>query len=207
MTEEAKRRGARDVPRSEFNDAFRSVASEIGYLTREWNALQDSMATIFAVIMSPNNINIPLAVWNSTPSDRAQRDMLRSAVASWRMFNSKEDHTSDEIVWLLNEVDKLSNKRNDALHAPLHILLNTDSLEFSVEPNYWNNNPRAKNLKRKNVLSEFSKYRAQAECLGQYAIHIWVYLRSSKALPQRPKLPTSGSPSNSEKQTHLARQQ
>ena len=208
MTDETKRRDAREVPRAEFDEAFRPIASEIGYLTREWNALQDNLATIFAALMSPDNINIPLAVWNSTPSDRTQRDMLRAALASWKLFNAKKESVVEEIIWLLNETDKLANKRNDALHAPLNILLNVDTLEFSIEPNYWQNNPRAKNLKGKNVLSEFAKYRAQAGCLGQYAIQIWMHLRKSlKTLPQRPKLPTSGALLSPEKQTHQAHQQ
>jgi hypothetical protein len=188
------------VPRAEFDDAFRHIAAEIGFFARAWNALHNNLATIFAVLLSPSNIMMPIAVWNSTSNDRAQREMLRAPLESWRAHNRGKSNTVDEIEWLLKECDKLSDKRNDALHSPLNILMNTETFEFNVEPNWHQNHPRALKLRGKDVFDEFSRYRAQAECLDQHAIKIWMHLRGGTPLPQRPKLPSTGSTTNPKKQ-------
>ena len=128
-TEGPQKRDAGKVPRSEFDEAFRHVAAEIGFLARAWNALHNNLATVFAVLVTPSNINIPLAVWNSTSNDRAQRGMLRAALLSWRAHNRDSAIVVGEITWLLNQCDSLSDKRNDALHSPINILLDTRTLD------------------------------------------------------------------------------
>jgi hypothetical protein len=120
--------------RAEFDEAFRHIAAEIGFLARAWNGLHTNLGMIFAVLLSPTNVNLPLAVWNKTSNDRAQRDMLRAPLQSWRLHNRNKSSLVDEIEWLLNECEQLSDKRNDALHSPLNILMNTETFEFSVEP-------------------------------------------------------------------------
>ena len=194
MTDEGgpQKRDPGDVPRSEFDEAFRHVAAEIGFLARAWNGLHNNLATIFSVLLSPSNVNIPLAVWNSASSDRAQREMLSAALKSWTSFHRNEAPLVDEIKWLLSECGKLSDKRNDALHSPINILMDTETFEFRVEANYWQNHPRALKLKGKDVFDEISRYRAQTECLDRYAINLWMHLKSATPLPQRPKLPTTG---------------
>jgi hypothetical protein len=47
--DEPQRKDWRDVPRAEFDDAFRHIAAEIGFFARAWNALHNNLATIFAV--------------------------------------------------------------------------------------------------------------------------------------------------------------
>lgn len=130
--------------------------------------------------------------------------MLRAPLKAWGVHNRDKSNVVDEIKWLLNECDKLSDKRNDALHSPLNILMDTDTFEFSVEPNYFQNHPRALKLKDKDVFDEFSRYRAQTECLDQYATSIWMHLRCATALPQRPKLPSSGLTTNPTKRPRRA---
>jgi hypothetical protein len=178
--------------KAEFDEAFRHVAAEIGFLARAWNGLHDNLAKIFSSLISPSNVNIPVAVWNSSTSDHAQREMLRSATHSWAIFNKQRKYISDEILWLIDRCGQLSHDRNNALHAPINVLRNTRTLEFSIEPNYFQNNPKALKLKHKDVYDEFSRYRAQVECLSQYALNIWMHLGVETPLPQRPKLPNAG---------------
>lgn len=114
--------------KAQFDKAFTPVAIQIGRLARLWNALHENMGIIFAAIVSQGNPNIPLAVWHSTISDKSQREMLRAANRAWINFNKKlHNKTSEEITWILNESDILSNKRNEAMHTPLNILMDTES--------------------------------------------------------------------------------
>jgi hypothetical protein len=188
--------------KSEFDEAFRHVAAEIGFLARAWNGLHDNLAKVFAHVMSPSNINIPIAVWNSLVSDLAQREMLRAATNSWAVFNKPKAAVVEEILWLINKCGDLSHDRNTALHSPINVMQDTRTLEFSIEPNYLNNNPKALKLKGKDVFTEISRYRAQAECLNQYAVSIWMHLASGSPLPHRPKLPSAGATPNPTKQHH-----
>ena len=179
----------------EFEEAFHPVATEIGFLAREWNGLQDYLAQIFGQILGPANVSIPLAVWNSATSDRVQRDMLRAAIHAWGAFDQDETEIFNEIKWLLDEANKLSDKRNNAIHAPLAVAKNSHTLQLRVVPHTFANHPQAIRLKDKDVLAEFSTYRAQSKILKQHAKSIYFYIRRKEKfpLPQRPKLPTAGS--------------
>ena len=108
----------------EFEEAFGPVATEIGFLAREWNGLHDLFAKIFAAIVGPSNTNIPLAVWNSVTSDSSQRRMLDAAASSWVKFHPNESVVFNEIKWLLDRSGALSEKRNNAIHAPMRVLKN-----------------------------------------------------------------------------------
>jgi hypothetical protein len=178
---------------AQFDRAFLPVAREIGYLAHSWNSLHEQLGVIFAYMILPATITIPLAIWYSTNNDRSQREMLRAANRAWVVRNkSKFQKMSNELVWLLNEADKLADKRNDALHAPLSILMDTSTFEFWVEPNYFWGNPRARKLEGKDLRLEFKKYRAQIRCLNDYAVRIHLHLASLTPLPERPSLPTDG---------------
>lgn len=186
----------------EFEEAFRPVATEIGFLAREWNGLHDCFAQIFGQIVGPANVNIPQAVWNSATSDRVQRDMLRAAIHAWGAFDQDETEIFNEIKWLLDESNKLSDKRNNAIHAPLAVAKNSQTLQLRVVPHTFGKHPQAIRLKDKDILVEFRTYRAQAKVLKQHAQHVWHHMRRKETwpLPQRPKLPTSISKSSKPKE-------
>lgn len=173
-------RDAKDVPRDEFDEAFRPVAAEIGFFAREWNNLHEHLGTIFSTILSPNNVTIPLAVWNSVPSDATQRKMLLSAAKAWLAVNLSQSDVFTRIEKLVIAVDRLSEMRNAAIHAPINILLNTSTFEFSIEPNSSQRHKFAEKLKGRNIEKEFRGYRSRAEALCQTAIHIWIYLKSRR---------------------------
>ena len=133
---------------------------------------------------------------------RCDREMLKSALKAWLIDNRLKVTIANEIEWVLNKCEDLSDKRNDALHCPLNILMNTSTLEFSIEPDYLTSHPRASKLRGKDVFDEFSRYRAQTECLQQYAQAMWLHLFSETPLPQRPKLPNTGAKKNPTEQPY-----
>ncbi len=173
---------------------FAPFAMEIGKLTRSWNMLQENLGEIFARIVNDANRNIPLAVWYSTQNDRAQREMLRRAYASFGAINSRRHpRAKKDIKWLLDRCDSLADQRNDALHAPLVLAASEANKTIEVVPSYFLGNPRALKLNNKNILEELRWYRESAETLRQYALSIWFYLgRDDKSWPEKPLMPTLG---------------
>lgn len=187
---QASEKKATEARKLAFDKAFAPVAVQIGRVARLWNQLHEELGLIFSRVLTPNNITIPLSAWHTQQNDRSQREMLRAAILAWHIHNKKNHPTlRDEIIWLLNEADILANKRNDALHMPINILMNCKSFEFSVEPNHFWGHPRALKLKGKDVLCEFSWYAAQIEALRYYASAAQINLASLTPLPKRPVLP------------------
>jgi hypothetical protein len=54
----------------------------------------------------------------------------------------------------LDHTDELSRQRNDAIHAPVAFFTDQDGTKLMTE--YFFGNPRALNLKDKNLSEEFS---------------------------------------------------
>jgi hypothetical protein len=184
----------RKATSAQFERAFSPVALEIGHLARVWNNLHEEMGKIFCQMISPVSISLPLAVWHSPTSDRVQRGLLSSALGPWAVDNPKVSALVKKgIKWIIDETEKLSGKRNDALHVPLNILMNTSTFVFRVEPAYFYGHPMAERLKNKDVQTEFKLYRLQAECIRKYAMSIWLFMGNPDAfpLPQIPTLPTA----------------
>ena len=97
-----------------------------------------------------------------TPNDRAQREMLRAAA---KVKFSNEPHMPyvpphpralEDVEWLLNEIDRLADRRNDAIHSPFWQAYRGD--EVKIEPAVNLGHPRARKLAGKDVLTEFRWY-------------------------------------------------
>lgn len=188
------RRNPRPPSENTIDNAFAPFAMEIGKLTRSWNILQENLGEIFAQIVNDTNHNIPLAVWYSTHNDRAQREMLRRAYASFGAINNRRHPMAKEdIKWLLDRCDSLADQRNDALHAPLMLAISESNKTIEVMPAYFLGNPRALKLKNKNILEELRWYRESAETLREYALSIGFYLgQDGTSWPEKPLMPTLG---------------
>src|ERR1700730_16658421 len=66
----------------EISKRFQPYVVELGTLVYIWTRLHDHLAELFWRVTGILNGNIPLAIWHSTPNDRAQRDMLRAATTA-----------------------------------------------------------------------------------------------------------------------------
>lgn len=179
----------------EIEGVWKPYISAVGRVAHSWNFLQESLALLFAAIMETERF--ALAVWYSSNDDRTQRHMLRAAIdclphANWPQFpTAKED-----ILWLLNEADKVGNKRNDAIHGPCSIKVNKKG--FEIAPAYFLGNPRARSLKGKDILKEFRWCELCADVLSTYARDMTTSLtwHEPRAWPDRPLMPTLGQRSN-----------
>jgi hypothetical protein len=83
MAKKAKvaKRPSRNPFRDNYTERpYRPYALAIGQVVLSWNDLCAVLAGLFWTILGGGYENVPLAVWNSIPSDRTQRIMLRDAV-------------------------------------------------------------------------------------------------------------------------------
>ena len=146
MTSKIQKRPQRPTER-QFEKAFAPYALEIGQLARAWNALHDNLGQIFSQIVSPARPNISTAIWYSTQNDRAQRNMLMEAYLAVGAINSKtHPKAKDDIKWLIDQVQHLADRRNDAIHTPISVGMSVASREMIIKPDIFYGNPRARKL-------------------------------------------------------------
>jgi hypothetical protein len=168
---------------------FEPYYPALGRTAHAWNHLQEELANLFSDLTHTDHLG--LALWHSLKSDRSQRDLLEAAL---KYFAQDEDWTArypranDDITWLLNETNKLADKRNDAIHAPITMGIRTGELE--IVPFSFYGNPRAKKLLGKQILREFEWYERCADTLRKFAVSVDAGLRGAlPSWPERPQLP------------------
>jgi hypothetical protein len=178
---------------------FRPYALEIGKLSLEWNALQEVLALLFAAAIDDGHGTLlAYKVWHSTPNDRAQREMLRAATGvkfskePYMPYAPAPTRALDDVEWLLKEVDRLADRRNDAIHSPFWQAFYGD--EVRIEPATSLGHPRARKLAGKDVLAEFKWYQECARVLRVFAFKLCEVLMwfPQRPWPDRPQLPHLG---------------
>ncbi len=178
----------------EIRGEFTPYAAKLGSLVYVWNDLHDSLALLFWVVTGITNGLVPLAIWHSTDSDRAQRRMLQSAVnATAAAFDAKFKHAKFKVdlTWLIDRTNSLADQRNDAIHSPYWFV---GPPPMQMIPNDFQGNPRAKKLKDKDLLREFTFCADTAVVLTEYARQLAYAIRNSAHVPwpDKPSLPNRG---------------
>ena len=156
-------------PDEDLEAAFAPYIRAAGEVVNAWNRLQETLKDVFAAITKMPR-DMAYAIWHSSRSDSTQRDMLRAAIAAtdnnepWvvRLPTAKSD-----LMLLLQKAGKISEVRNDDIHAPVSLAL--DGGKLIIIPFYFNGNPRAKNLQNKDVVAEFGRCRDEAYILKEFA--------------------------------------
>jgi hypothetical protein len=156
-----------------------SYISELGEVVYAWNALHEALCGVFCAVLGVS-LQVSAAIWHSILSDRAQRLMLEVAAQKTEF---KRPHGQENILWLLAEVNKLADRRNNAVHSPyIFRLWMQDPPIAEVVPFIATGNPRAKNMANKELLVEFRWYTNTAMALCEYADKI----RSALSIPEQP---------------------
>lgn len=183
-----RNKSIKHLTRAQKRKLYAPYWAAIGELATTWNQLHDKLSDLFWTVLGSPIGAVPLAVWHSTPSDFAQRKMLRAATEA--RFN-KASKERVELIWLLDVIDKsLTLKRNDALHAPLYIV--TRPHGTNIEPGYPEFHPRSKSLSGKDVLDEYAWYIDYCTTLVKYSSQLSAAMNYPQqfAWPDRPSLPT-----------------
>ena len=190
-------------PKWLFDTSYEPYATSIGYLVREWNYLQNKFCDLFCTIMEPTGYDVASAVWYAIQNDRLQRVLLIAA-ATKRLTpeRGRKNKLHKDIEWVVAKANGLGSQRDDTIHSPVTMLIG-DPIRFVSM--YFFGNPRAMNLKGKDLLGEFELYRQNTIILKNYLsqLEYCVRLRLREAptdiqppLPEKPQLETS--PKNNE---------
>lgn len=175
--------------------AFQPLAIELGWIVYQWNRLQQALVDLFGDVVDSKPIGVAWAIWHSTPSDRTQRDMLRAALKSAEIAKTVKPQAVEDIDWLLNQLNPLAGRRNDALHAPLAFFFESTDEEEKVEivPLWFMGNPRAAGLKGKSLVDEFKWYRDHLMRLADFAEKLhFAMIFSEYSWPEKPQLLSRG---------------
>jgi hypothetical protein len=142
-------------------------ASYLGRVSLVWTELHETMASAFAALVSPDAPTLAWAIWNSVGNDRTLRGMLKAA-ALWRL--PKEDVRCAELCWALDQMDSLENKRNDALHSPYTMVIESGAIRLIS--NHFRGNKRALNLAEKDLAKELKSYEKNIWAITRYVAAI-----------------------------------
>jgi hypothetical protein len=168
--------------------AYDKHAQAVGYVALAWTGLQESLASIFSMLMDlPSDRWMDATeVWYAVDNDRTQRRMLR-ALAESRFKNMPSDERFVELKWCLDQLDSYENKRNDTLHSPYIPTLGAFGGR-DVIPFHMTGHRRAQNLRDKDLPTELESYRANIDALSGHLRQIAALVQGPLDLP-RPKLP------------------
>lgn len=168
--------------------SFQPYAQAIGEMALAWNDLHETLKGLFwAALGTPNGI-IAYAVWYSSKSDRAQRDMLRALATTQAIGGRLAKAIKPEVIWVINRTDSLEDFRNDMIHSPF-----LASPAGQMEPIWQSGHRRAKKLAGKDLLKELTWFYDATLILRDYAWEIDQAARHGRdSLPGRPTLPNRG---------------
>ena len=173
-------------------EAFHSYTKAVGRVAYQANYLQERLGRLFA-FLSGTNETIALSIWFSIRNDRQQRQMLSAVVAAGHIDGWKRSWPKAEkhINWLVDKANKISDRRDNAVHAPCSLTVGRrDDGRPEMAATFFSANPRAKNLRDKDLLVEFSAVEEYLERLSYFAIAILRCLESaSSSWPDIPELP------------------
>jgi hypothetical protein len=174
---------------------FKPIAVELAWLIYEWNRLHAAMGELFSVLVPQDSQPVLTAVWHTLTSERTQWDMLKHGAAAAKRL-PKRSH--EDIIWLLNQMNNLGGKRNDAVHSPLIFVNDWSAETIGIMPFMFLGNPRAKSLfaatakEKTDLITEFGWYRDHLLRLATFTEHLHHAIRHHPnfSWPDRPQLPT-----------------
>jgi hypothetical protein len=136
-----RKRGRKRMTPKQRERKFRPHALVLGQLVLAWSELHEELGRLFYAVAGTNDPGVQLAVWQSSRNDRSQRLMLRGAAAvafvasPFRSERTKDDKRArHDIEWILNRIEALSDKRDDAIHAPFGLEKQKDGT-YRLRPN------------------------------------------------------------------------
>ena len=166
-------------------ERFHELAQATGELAFVWNDLGMVLSDLFhALTRIPNGLAAD-AVWNSIPSDKSQRKMIKSLAKLEALGYDLKSELKAEIIWCLKEIGNLELLRNSAIHSPVY-----EDHKGAIVAWYELGHPRATDLANRDLLKEFGWFYDAAVVLRQYCEQLSdAVRRPHEPLPTRPDLP------------------
>lgn len=173
----------------------RRLHYELGKLVRRWSWLHERLVGVFH-LASATHKSIAYAIWHSSKSDAAQRDMLVAALTAsineLRLLAADKHHefqrrVFDEYIWIVKEIGKHSHDRNDLIHSPIALFLGSGAVQFEAIVTDAYANPRAVKLANKELFQLCRWLTSFCEDMGTYLSLVDQCVRLDSKLPARPK--------------------
>lgn len=173
--------------------ALQSYFIALGRVAHSWNHLHEELGKVFCAVAGLD-LSVGMAIWHKLRSDFSQREILQGAITakvSDTDWDLAHPGALNGVTFLLTETQSLSDKRNDAIHAPCHVL--PGATEFEITPISYFGNPRARKLIGKDILSEFDWYERWANAIKSHATEVRLAIDSgTHTWPKKPDRPTRG---------------
>jgi hypothetical protein len=174
---------------------YKPYALAIGQLALAWNALHEDLALLFIELLANGRAYPATDLWNSAAFDRPKRAMLRSLVKTGHSKHDEFLKLGPDLNWLLDQVDRVEDVRNDAIHSALVFYRDDDrspqstGLAGRVTPSVAFGNPRAAKLAKRDLLTEFRWCRDASVVLSAFAGSLYEAVAARGEWPNRPSLP------------------
>ena len=170
------------------DDDFKPVAQAIGEVVLAWNDLHQVLGILFWFTVGIKNALVPFAVWHSSKVDRAQREMQQALVDLEALGLDIRKDVRGEFRWLLKEINKLEDHRNNAVHS---LLMKGD--EGIAAGAHQFGHQRAKRLADKDPLREFQWLYDSIVTVRDHSAALINCVRDAQhPLPERLKMPSRG---------------
>lgn len=169
------------------NEILKPYFLALGRVAHSWNHLHEELGKVFCALTGLD-LSIGMAIWHSLKSDRSQRDILEGALNSAACsseWTERFPSAKKGVLYLLNEINNLADRRNNAIHAPCTIIPG----DIEIVPLTFFGNERARRLHGKDILEEFTWYEKSADALKAHATNVRFALDSGGTWPEKPQMP------------------
>jgi hypothetical protein len=186
------------------DEALNAYYLAVGKASYAWNDLHERLADLYVMLTvqarptpditeAADPRGAAFSKWYKPRNDGRQRRMLRGLIKVGVDDDRSACPTAgQDILWLLDSVDNLAKERNDAVHAPVSLYIDTrEGGSAEVRPANWNGNPRAASLVGRKLLEEFERCQETATLLSDFtaAIQASLMFPNQVGRPRCPKLP------------------
>lgn len=176
----------------EVRNEFEAYAVALGRVAHAWNGLFEQLGRVF---LATSEMKQPLAaaIWYSLDSDRTKLTILKATITSQSTIPPTDrwpdcPKAKEDLLWLVERVSNLMDKRNDAIHAPCSLTADHDGAKMTASQ--VSGHERARKLRGKDVLVEFDWLERWTDRLNNFAMKVEVGLQwPQHAWPDRPSKP------------------
>jgi hypothetical protein len=202
-------KSARRKPSATTGDLQSEAARErylklTGEVVWQWNQLHRTFGYVFISLLGDHQTHVSNALWLTPGSDKAQRDLLRTAV-EWA--DGVRPTHRERLDWALDQADKLSTYRNDIVHGHPGYLLSLDGVNVHLSSGQ---NSFKRVMKHLRIDTPFHELVAalcdDLQRLDHFVAEVWRRMRPvdgvSKPSPRRPVMQSLALVQTGHKRTH-----
>lgn len=191
-----------DLARDAARERHLKVTGEVVW---EWNALHRTFGYVFMTLLGDRQSHVSNALWLTPSSDKAQRDLLKTAV-EWADGVRQRDR--ERLIWALDQADKLSTYRNDIVHGHPGFLISEKGLTTHLSSGQ---NSFKRLLKHQRIDTPFHELMGalcdDLQRLDHFVAEVWRCMRpvdgAKKPSPRRPTIRSLALVDAGHKRTHV----